>query len=191
LRRQWRCRATSGQAYLNYGSFWHDIWQVPLEDDLLSVRDGEAPKPSIIKPIPKTNPYPLLRLRLRPRDKSQLHRIRRPTTVCSLTQAPAQDPGCGRIRSRTPSTRLWFSTGRLRLRPRDKSQLHRIRRLTIPNRKQIILQRHLPDVPGPTTVCSLTQAPAQDPGCGRIRSRTPSTRLWFIPPPQASTSPAG
>ncbi|OQE90832.1 hypothetical protein PENNAL_c0011G06372 [Penicillium nalgiovense] len=33
----------SKQAYLNYGSFWHDIWQVPLEDDLLSVRDAEAP----------------------------------------------------------------------------------------------------------------------------------------------------
>ena len=33
----------SGQAYLNYGSFWHDIWQVPLSDDLLSVKDAGSP----------------------------------------------------------------------------------------------------------------------------------------------------
>jgi arabinan endo-1,5-alpha-L-arabinosidase len=33
----------SGQAYLNFGSFWHDIWQVPLSDDLLSVKDAARP----------------------------------------------------------------------------------------------------------------------------------------------------
>ncbi|KAJ5864804.1 uncharacterized protein N7529_006720 [Penicillium soppii] len=33
----------SGQAYLNYGSFWHNIWQVPLSDDLLSVKDAAKP----------------------------------------------------------------------------------------------------------------------------------------------------
>ncbi|KAJ5930294.1 hypothetical protein N7466_005787 [Penicillium verhagenii] len=33
----------TGQSYLNYGSFWHDIWQVPLSDDLLSLRDPDNP----------------------------------------------------------------------------------------------------------------------------------------------------
>ncbi|OQE37321.1 hypothetical protein PENCOP_c010G03938 [Penicillium coprophilum] len=33
----------SGQTYLNYGSFWHNIWQVPLEDDLLSVKNAAGP----------------------------------------------------------------------------------------------------------------------------------------------------
>jgi hypothetical protein len=42
----------SGQAYLNYGSFWHDIWQVPLEDDLLSVRDGEVSTPWSVQGLP-------------------------------------------------------------------------------------------------------------------------------------------
>ncbi|KAJ5428217.1 Glycoside hydrolase family 43 [Penicillium cf. griseofulvum] len=32
-----------GQTYLNYGSFWHDIWQVPLADNLLSVKDAAGP----------------------------------------------------------------------------------------------------------------------------------------------------
>ncbi|KAJ5768414.1 hypothetical protein N7533_000997 [Penicillium manginii] len=32
---------SSGKSYLNYGSFWHNIWQIPLSDDLLSI---EAPK---------------------------------------------------------------------------------------------------------------------------------------------------
>ncbi|KAJ5520232.1 hypothetical protein N7463_000685 [Penicillium fimorum] len=33
----------SGQFYLNYGSFWHDIWQLPLADNLLSVKDATGP----------------------------------------------------------------------------------------------------------------------------------------------------
>ncbi|KAJ5711735.1 hypothetical protein N7488_005891 [Penicillium malachiteum] len=33
----------TGQSYLNWGSFWHDIWQVPLSDDLLSIKNPEAP----------------------------------------------------------------------------------------------------------------------------------------------------
>lgn len=28
----------TGAPYLNYGSYWHNLWQVPLEDDLLSVK---------------------------------------------------------------------------------------------------------------------------------------------------------
>lgn len=48
----------SGQAYLNYGSFWHDIWQVPLEDDLLSVRDGEAPDAVQLTFIPRAKTKP-------------------------------------------------------------------------------------------------------------------------------------
>ncbi|KAJ5623223.1 hypothetical protein N7490_011828 [Penicillium lividum] len=33
----------TGQSYLNYGSYWEDIWQVPLSDDLLSLKDPENP----------------------------------------------------------------------------------------------------------------------------------------------------
>ncbi|KAJ5220367.1 hypothetical protein N7468_009571, partial [Penicillium chermesinum] len=33
----------TGKPYLNFGSYWHDIWQVPLSDDLLSVEDADAP----------------------------------------------------------------------------------------------------------------------------------------------------
>lgn len=33
----------TGQSYLNFGSFWHDIWQVPLSDDLLSIQKPESP----------------------------------------------------------------------------------------------------------------------------------------------------
>ncbi|CAG8273635.1 unnamed protein product [Penicillium salamii] len=48
----------SGQAYLNYGSFWHDIWQVPLADDLLSVRNAEHPDAKQLTFLPHTNPKP-------------------------------------------------------------------------------------------------------------------------------------
>ncbi|KAJ5692464.1 hypothetical protein N7462_001887 [Penicillium macrosclerotiorum] len=34
---------STGQAYLNFGSFWHDIWQVPLTDDLLAIKDPDNP----------------------------------------------------------------------------------------------------------------------------------------------------
>lgn len=33
----------TGKSYLNYGSFWHDIWQVPLSDDLLSIESPRNP----------------------------------------------------------------------------------------------------------------------------------------------------
>ncbi|KAJ5780577.1 hypothetical protein N7457_005737 [Penicillium paradoxum] len=33
----------SSQAYLNYGSFWHGIWQVPLAEDMLSVQKADDP----------------------------------------------------------------------------------------------------------------------------------------------------
>lgn len=33
----------TGQSYLNWGSYWQDIWQVPLTEDLLSIADREAP----------------------------------------------------------------------------------------------------------------------------------------------------
>ncbi|KAJ5334599.1 hypothetical protein N7452_007002 [Penicillium brevicompactum] len=48
----------TGQAYLNYGSFWHDIWQVPLSDDLLSVKDAESPDAMQLTFVPhaKTKP---------------------------------------------------------------------------------------------------------------------------------------
>lgn len=34
---------TTGKFYLNFGSFWHDIWQVPLADNLLSIEDPKNP----------------------------------------------------------------------------------------------------------------------------------------------------
>ncbi|KAJ5652082.1 hypothetical protein N7507_009508 [Penicillium longicatenatum] len=34
---------STGQSYLNFGSFWTDIWQVPLSDDLLSLKDPSNP----------------------------------------------------------------------------------------------------------------------------------------------------
>ena len=33
----------SQQPYLNFGSYWSDIWQVPLMPDLLGVKDAEDP----------------------------------------------------------------------------------------------------------------------------------------------------
>ena len=33
----------TGKPYLNWGSFWKNIWQVPLEDDLLSIKNPENP----------------------------------------------------------------------------------------------------------------------------------------------------
>jgi arabinan endo-1,5-alpha-L-arabinosidase len=32
-----------GQVWLTFGSYWTDIWQVPLTDDLLSVKDAQSP----------------------------------------------------------------------------------------------------------------------------------------------------
>lgn len=33
----------TGKSYLNFGSYWHDIWQVPLADNLLSIDDPHSP----------------------------------------------------------------------------------------------------------------------------------------------------
>ncbi|KAJ5970770.1 uncharacterized protein N7479_000688 [Penicillium vulpinum] len=48
----------SGQTYLNYGSFWHDIWQVPLADDLLSVKDARKPDAVQLTYIPRAKSKP-------------------------------------------------------------------------------------------------------------------------------------
>lgn len=48
----------SGQAYLNYGSFWHNIWQVPLSDDLLSVKDAGNPDAVQLTFIPREKHKP-------------------------------------------------------------------------------------------------------------------------------------
>lgn len=34
---------TTGKPYLNWGSYWHNIWQVPLSDDMLSIENVEKP----------------------------------------------------------------------------------------------------------------------------------------------------
>ncbi|OQD77255.1 hypothetical protein PENDEC_c003G06691 [Penicillium decumbens] len=34
---------STGKSYLIYGSFWHDIWQIPLSDDLLSIENPKNP----------------------------------------------------------------------------------------------------------------------------------------------------
>lgn len=34
--------AKTGAPYLNYGSYWQNIWQIPLEDDLLSLKDTKV-----------------------------------------------------------------------------------------------------------------------------------------------------
>jgi arabinan endo-1,5-alpha-L-arabinosidase len=34
---------STGKSYLNYGSFWHGIWQLPLSDDLLSIENPKDP----------------------------------------------------------------------------------------------------------------------------------------------------
>lgn len=33
----------TGRSYLNYGSFWHNIWQIPLSEDLLSIEEPKKP----------------------------------------------------------------------------------------------------------------------------------------------------
>ncbi|KAJ5306153.1 hypothetical protein N7508_005168 [Penicillium antarcticum] len=48
----------SGQAYLNYGSFWHNIWQVPLSEDLLSVKHAHKPDAVQLTFVPHTNDRP-------------------------------------------------------------------------------------------------------------------------------------
>lgn len=48
----------SGQAYLNYGSFWHNIWQVPLSDDLLSVKDADNPDAMQLTFVPREKTKP-------------------------------------------------------------------------------------------------------------------------------------
>lgn len=35
--------SNSGQAWLTFGSYWSDIWQVPLSSDLLSVQNADDP----------------------------------------------------------------------------------------------------------------------------------------------------
>ncbi|KAE8351242.1 glycosyl hydrolase [Aspergillus coremiiformis] len=48
----------TGQPYLQYGSYWHGIFQVPLAEDLLSVKDPEHPdaKNLVFLPEEKSKP---------------------------------------------------------------------------------------------------------------------------------------
>ncbi|EAW09503.1 endo 1,5-alpha-arabinase [Aspergillus clavatus NRRL 1] len=49
----------TGQPYLNYGSYWHGIFQVPLADDLLSVKDAEKPQASNLVYVPDETVKPV------------------------------------------------------------------------------------------------------------------------------------
>ncbi|KAJ5124326.1 uncharacterized protein N7515_008151 [Penicillium bovifimosum] len=49
----------SGQAYLNYGSFWQGIWQVPLADEMVSVEDAGKPDAVQLAFIPKEKRKPI------------------------------------------------------------------------------------------------------------------------------------
>ncbi|KAJ5289030.1 Glycoside hydrolase family 43, partial [Penicillium angulare] len=48
----------TGASYLNFGSFWHDIWQVPLSENLLSVQDSDAPDAKQLTFIPEQKQKP-------------------------------------------------------------------------------------------------------------------------------------
>ncbi|KAJ5111235.1 hypothetical protein N7532_001770 [Penicillium argentinense] len=48
----------TGQSYLNWGSFWHDIWQVPLSDDLLSIQSPKNPDAVQLSYIPNEKVKP-------------------------------------------------------------------------------------------------------------------------------------
>lgn len=43
----------TGSPYLIYGSFWHGIFQLPLEDDFLSVRDTHHPDAAHLAYVPR------------------------------------------------------------------------------------------------------------------------------------------
>ncbi|KAJ5797763.1 uncharacterized protein N7503_007059 [Penicillium pulvis] len=49
---------STGQSYLNYGSFWTDIWQVPLSDDLLSLKDPTNPDAVHLTYLPEQKQRP-------------------------------------------------------------------------------------------------------------------------------------
>lgn len=48
----------SGQGYLNWGSFWECIWQVPLTDNLLSVKNPKKPDAKQLSLIPQAKSKP-------------------------------------------------------------------------------------------------------------------------------------
>lgn len=49
----------TGQPYLMYGSYWHGIFQVPLADDLLSVKNPDSPDAKNLVFLPKGKPKPV------------------------------------------------------------------------------------------------------------------------------------
>jgi arabinan endo-1,5-alpha-L-arabinosidase len=49
---------TTGQSYLNWGSFWRDIWQLPLSADLLSVKNPIDPDAVQLSFIPHESSQP-------------------------------------------------------------------------------------------------------------------------------------
>jgi arabinan endo-1,5-alpha-L-arabinosidase len=49
----------TGQPYLLYGSYWHGIFQVPLADDLLSVKTPKSPDAKNLVFLPKEKPKPV------------------------------------------------------------------------------------------------------------------------------------
>jgi arabinan endo-1,5-alpha-L-arabinosidase len=49
----------SGQVYLNYGSFWRGIWQVPLAEDMVHVKDAGAPDAVQLAFVPRKKSKPV------------------------------------------------------------------------------------------------------------------------------------
>ncbi|KAF7591143.1 hypothetical protein BBP40_001917 [Aspergillus hancockii] len=49
----------TGQPYLIYGSYWHGIFQVPLADDLFSVKNPKSPDAENLVFLPKEKPKPV------------------------------------------------------------------------------------------------------------------------------------
>ncbi|KAJ5624109.1 hypothetical protein N7510_000418 [Penicillium lagena] len=49
---------TTGESYLNWGSFWNDIWQLPLSADLLSVKNRTDPDAVQLSFIPHKKSKP-------------------------------------------------------------------------------------------------------------------------------------
>lgn len=58
----------SGVPYLNYGSYWKNIWQVPLEDDLLSLKNNTIVQNGVPTQAPKDQKDKTPQVKAEPED---------------------------------------------------------------------------------------------------------------------------